>query len=200
MTKFQVARKVEGLSGHDIAINLEDHNGDGSSGKDIAGNELGGDVESHLLVGDCKEDAEGEDEDQGQSGAEEVSPEWHIRVVNHNCNRSKDEGNDENGTEPPVGNVTVARHEARVNIPLVLGAGAELLHNITSVPQVSVGDNCSDSGEAQAVVDCERRGEEDGGVVAVFLHVEETVGNDLDNVVWLAGVRIGLSGDDREVG
>ena len=141
MTKFQVAGKLESLFGHGSAINLEDHNGNGSSGHNIAGNELGGDVEIHLLVCDRKENAEGEDKGHGENDGEEVSPEWHIRIVGHGGNRSKDEANGKNGTEPPVGNVTVARHEARVDILLFLGAGAELLHNITPVPQVSVSDN-----------------------------------------------------------
>jgi len=141
VTKFQVAGKIKGLFGHGGGISLEDHNGNGSSGHNIAGNEFGDDVEVHLLVCDRKEKAEGEDKDRGENDGEEVGPKWHIRVVGHGSNRSKGEANGKNGTEPPVGNVTVARHEARVDIPLVLGAGAELLHDITPVPQVSVSDN-----------------------------------------------------------
>jgi len=134
VAKFQVAREVEGLSRDDGAINLEDHNGNGPSGNDVTGNELGEDVESQLLVGNREEGAEGEDKDQGEDNGEDVGPEWHLRVVNRDGNRSEDEGNDENGTEPPMGNVGVAGHEAGVNILLILEAGAELPHDVTSVP------------------------------------------------------------------
>ena len=178
MAKFQVAREVEGLFRHDHAINLEDHHGNGFSGNDVAGDELGEDVESHLLVCNREEDAEWEDKDEGKDDGEDVSPEWHVRVVNRNGNRAKDEGNGEKGTKPPVGDVEVARHETGVDILLILDAGAELPHDVTSVPQIGVSNNGGESGEAQAVVHDEGRGEEDGGVVTVLLHIEETVRND----------------------
>ena len=93
------------------------------------------------MARDRKENAEGEDKDHGENYGEEVSPKWHIRVVGQGGNRSKSETSDKDGTEPPVGNVTVARHEARVDISLVPGVGAELPHDITPVPQVSVSDS-----------------------------------------------------------
>ena len=141
VTKFQVVGTLKGLLAHGGGINLEDHNGNGSSGNNIAGNEFGDDVEVHLLVCNCLEKAKGEDKDRGENDGEEVSPKWHFRVVGHGGNRSKGEANGKKGTGPPVGNIAVARHEARVDILLVLGAGAELLHNITPVPQVGVSDN-----------------------------------------------------------
>ena len=134
VTKFQVTGEVEGLFRHDSSIHLEDHNGDGFSGNDVAGNELGEDVESQLLVGNCEEDTEGEDKDQGKSDGKDVSPEWHLRIVHLDGDRPEDEGNDESGSEPPVGNVAVARHEAGVNILLVFDVCAELLHDVTSIP------------------------------------------------------------------
>ena len=200
MTKFQVAGEIEGLFRHDGAINLEDHNSNGLPGGGVTGNELGEDVENQLLVGDRKEDAEGEDEDQGKDDAEYVSPEWHSRVVHLNGNPSEDEGDDENDGKPPVGNGAVASHETGVNILLVFYAGAELPHDIASVPQVGVSNNRGEGGEAQAVVDDERRGEEDGGVGAVLLHIEDTVRNDLGNVVRDTSVRVSLRGGDRHVG
>lgn len=157
MTKFQVARELDGLSDYAVAIGLEDHNGDGSSGNDIASNELSQDIESHLLVGDGKEDADGKDEDQGDNEGEDVGPKWHLCVVNFDGNCSEDEGNDKNDSEPPVRDVTVTRHEARVNILLILDAVTELLHNVTSVPQVGVSNDCSESGKAQGIADSERR-------------------------------------------
>ena len=200
MTKFHVAREVEGLFRHNCAINLEDHNSNGSSRDDVSSNELGEDVESQLLVGNREEDAEGEDKDEGKQDGEDISPEWHTRVVNRNGNRSEDERNDENDTEPPVGNVEVARHEAGVNILLILDAGAELPHNITSVPQVGVSDDSGEGGETQAIVHDERYRKEDGRIVAVLLHIEEAVCNDLHNVVRGTGVRVGLESGGREVG
>lgn len=134
VTEFQVAGEVTGLFGHDSAINFEDHDSNRPSGNHVASNELGKDVESQLLVGDRLQDAEGEDEDQGEGDSENVGPEGHLRVVNLDCNGSKDEGNDENNDEPPVRNVWVASHEAGMNVLLVLDRGAEPLHDITSVP------------------------------------------------------------------
>ena len=200
MTKFQVTREVEGLFRHDHAINLENHDGNGPSGNDIAGDEFRKDVESHLLVGNRKENAKGEGEDQRKDDSEDVSPERHIRVVNLDGNGSEDESSDKKGAEPPVGNIAVARHETGVNVLLVLDAGAKLPLDVTPVPQVGVGDDGGESGEAQTIVHHECRREEDGGVVAVLLHIEETVRNDLHGIVRLAGVRVSLSGGDREVG
>ena len=129
-----MAREVKGLFGHDGAIDLEDHDGNGSSGNHVAGNELGEDVESQQLVGDRKQDAEGKDEDQCEDDGEDVSPEWHLRVVNLDGNGSKDEGDDENNSKPPMRDVWVASHQAGVNILLVLDRGAEPLHDVTPVP------------------------------------------------------------------
>ena len=199
MTKFQVSREVEGLFRHDGAVNLEDHNGDGLPGNDVAGDELGENVESQLLVGDRTEDAEWEGEDQGDDYGEKESPEWHLRVVNLDGNHSEDEGCYENCTEPPIGDGTVASHEARVNVLLFLDAGAKLLHNVTSVPQVGVGDDGSESSKTQAVVDGKCCGHEDGGVVTVLLHIEKTIRNDLETVVRGTGIGVGLRGDDGEV-
>lgn len=156
VAKFQVAGEVDGLFGHDGAVNLEDHNSNGPSGNDVAGNELGEDAERHLLVGDCKEGTHRENEDHGEDQGEDVSPKWHLRVVNLNGDRSKDEGDDKNDSEPPVGNVAVARHKARVNVFFVLDTGAELPDNVTPVPQVGVGDNCGEGGKAQAIVEDKR--------------------------------------------
>jgi len=198
--KFRVTGEVEGLFRHYGSIHLEDHNGDGFSGNDVTGNELGEDVESQLLVGNREEHAEGEDKDQGKGGGKDVSPEWHLRIVHLDGNRSEDEGNDESDSEPPVGNVAVARHEASVNILLVFDVGAELLHDVMSVPQVGVSNNGGERGETQAVVDDESRGEEDGGVVAVLLHIEEAVGDDFESVEWETSVRVSLGGGNREIG
>ena len=200
VTKFQVTGEVEGLFRHDGSVDLEDHNSDRLSGNDVTGNELGEDVESQLLVGNRKEDAEGEDEDQGEDDGEDESPERHLRIVHLDGNRSEDEGNGENDGEPPVGDIAVAGHEAGVNILLVFDLCAELLHNVTSVPQVGVGDNGGESGEAQTIVDDKRRGEEDGRVGAVLLHIEETVRDDFEGVEWETGVRVSLRGGNREVG
>ena len=40
VTKFQIAGTLEGLFGHGGGINLEDHNGNGSSGNNIAANKF----------------------------------------------------------------------------------------------------------------------------------------------------------------
>jgi len=200
VAKFQVTGEVEGLFRHDGSKHLEDHDGDRFFWNDVAGNELGEDVESQLLVGNRKEDAEGEDEDQGKGDGKDVSPERHPRVVHLDGNRPEDEGDDESDSEPPVGNVAVARHEASVNILLIFDVCAELLHDVTSVPQVGVSNNGGERGEAQTVVDDKRRGEEDWGVVAVLLHIEEAVRNDFERVEWETGVRVSLGGGNWEVG
>ena len=200
MTEFQAAGEVEGLFGHEIAVGLEEHDGDGSPGNDIAGNEFGENVEIYLLVGDRIKDAEREDEDRADDNGEDKGPKWHLSVVDLDSNRSHDKGEDEKDSEPPVGNVTVAGHEATVDILFFPDAGAELLHDITSIPQVGMGDDGGESGKVESVIEGETEGEEDGGVVAVFLRIENAVGEDLENIEWGASVRVGLTGSDREVG
>ena len=200
MTEFQATGEVEGLFGHEIAVGLEEHDGDGSSGNDITGNEFGENVEIYLLVGDRVEDAEREDEDRADDNGEEEGPKWHLRVVDLNGNHSQDKGKNKKGSEPPVGDVTVAGHEASVNILFFLDAGAELLHNIAPIPQVGMSDDRGESGKVEGVIEGESQGEEDGGVVAVFLRVEKAVGKNLENIEWGASVCVGLTGSDREVG
>ena len=61
-------------------------------------------------------------------------------------------------------------------------------------------NNGGERGETQAVVDDERRGEEDRGVVAVLLHIEEAIRYDFESVEWETSVRVGLRGGNREIG
>ena len=120
MAKLQVTGEVEGLLRHDGAVNLEDHHGNGLSWDHVARDEFGKDVKGQLLVGNREQDSEGEDEEQGKDDGEDISPERHLRGVHLDRNRSEDERTEENGNKPPVGNISVARHQAGVNVLLIL--------------------------------------------------------------------------------
>ena len=63
-----------------------------------------------------------------------------------------------------------------------------------------MGDDGGECGKTQAVVHEKGGGEENRGVVAILLHIEEAVCDNLGDVVRGTGIRESLGGVDREVG
>lgn len=74
VAELEVADKGEGLGHGYVAVGLEEHEGQGAAGLDVAVDELGQHVEADLVVGDGLDDADGQREGKGDGDGQQEGP------------------------------------------------------------------------------------------------------------------------------
>lgn len=97
MTELEILRKVERLRHADVAIVLKHHHGHRASGNHVTNNVFSQDVEAELNVGDCLNNSNGNQPEDGNQHADNVGPGG--KAGRPACNNTKGDGNhdDEEG-------------------------------------------------------------------------------------------------------
>lgn len=71
MPQLQIRRELDALRGADVAVGHEDHVCDGAAGEEGAAGDLVNEVGGGMLVGDCGDDAGGDEEEGAEAEGEE---------------------------------------------------------------------------------------------------------------------------------
>lgn len=75
MPELEVGGELDALRGADVAVGHEDHVCDGAAGEERAAGDLVDEVGGGVLVGDCGDDAGGDEEEGAEAeGEEEAVP------------------------------------------------------------------------------------------------------------------------------
>ena len=116
MAQLEIATEFDALSRGDVAVGDEDHVCDRTAGEDDTANELADEVKGRVLVGDGHDDADGDEEDRGDSEGEEKAVPGEMDGVVFNSEDAYGEHDEEGKKVPWHWDVWVTRHEAVVNV------------------------------------------------------------------------------------
>jgi hypothetical protein len=134
VSELEITGEHDSLVGDEVSVGLEDDDGDGLAWDHVSSDELDDDVERDLLVGDGLDDADGDDEEGGEDERDDVGPDRELRREAGDGADAEDEGDHEEGAVPPMWDLGVDGHEARVDVLLVLESATALAHEVATVP------------------------------------------------------------------
>lgn len=134
MTHLQVCEISGRLVGRETKVRLEEHESDGLAGNDVATEQLGEEGDCEPLVRDSADDADWDEECDGDDDRDDEKPNGEVDREDLDTDCTADEAEDEEQAVPPHWDFGVGHHEARVHIMVVPARGAELAHDIATVP------------------------------------------------------------------
>lgn len=134
MTHLQVCEISGRLVGRETKVCLEEHERNGLAGNNVATEQLGKEGDCEPLVRDGANDADWDEERNGNDDRDDEKPDGEVYREDLDTDCTADEAEDEEQAVPPHRNFGVGHHEARVHIMVVPARGAELAHDIATVP------------------------------------------------------------------
>lgn len=134
MTHLQVCEISRRLVGGETKVRLEEHERDGLAGNNVAAEQLREEGDCEPLVRDGADDADWDEECDRDDDRDDEEPDGEVYWEDLDTDCTADEAEDEEQAVPPHRNFRVGHHEARVHIMVVPARGAELAHDIATVP------------------------------------------------------------------
>lgn len=119
MAQLQVVEERQRLVHGDERVRLEDHNRGGTTLEHVPSDELPEELHRELLVRDRADHANRDDEDGGDDERDYQRPRGEVGFPDFDGDDGEREHDYENHAVPPVRDLGVDGHQARVNVPVI---------------------------------------------------------------------------------
>ena len=181
--ELEILSERDGVRGRDVAVRLEEVHGERVALEPGSTDELGQDVERDLGVGRGVDDTDRHAEDERKEDTVEHDSGGRVRRPSTNTSSTKTDRDHEYGEVPPLRNLLVDGHEARVDVgvrlktTLAADERLEALDDLGTVVQDGVRDGRGVDGEEEAVQERVGRGQVGRRVLESSVSIYEAIIN-----------------------